>query len=440
MVMLNMDKMMAEFEENCKRQAAIPPEQRAKQIVKNRMEKGDGDITDLMLLTAWGSGGEVDHHVIAMCMDRGAKIHAINMGSSTVLGFIISRKMPADLALKALQHGHDPNWVRAPNGCNAQVPIIFDAIQHDRVDILELLIQFGADVNKKTTYCGHHARDDNFYNFESPLNMAASKGHVEMAAMLIAAGADLESPDGRLAKTRAANIETQKLFTCDPVCGLLVKSDVQNVMIRRMMRQEQRAESGIIKIDLRNFKRLNDLHGHEAGNAALQRFADFLAKLGKKCKGRSGGIVTPFRTGGDEFELLLVDVDLNTCEQAVDKIVGYHHVCQTVSISARAVCSIARGAALPRKALKHMEVMEADLHALDHPNKLDRTMLGFPDVPDRNGKKAQQKPFATCIYTNGPEQENKGQPPDQDAANDAEREALMKRLAELDMKKSAGYR
>merc|ERR1711998_538483 len=127
----------------------------------------------------------------------------------------------------------------------------------------------------------HHDEDP---NTESPTNLAAAMGHVEMTAILIAAGADLESREGKLAKTRAANIETQQLFTCDNICGLLVKSEVRGVMIRRMIGGQQSGESGIIKIDLRNFKRLNDYHGHDAGNVALQAFADFLRKLGKKCK------------------------------------------------------------------------------------------------------------------------------------------------------------
>merc|ERR1712205_24682 len=86
-------------------------------------------------------------------------------------------------------------------------------------------------------------------------------------------------------------------------------------------------------------------------------------------------------------------------------------------------------------ALKQLQDLEAQLHALDHPNKMDRTMLGFPDVPDRTGGAAQQKPFITCIYANGRRHIMQGDAPDKDASIDAERDALMRRLAELDMKK-----
>lgn len=59
---------------------------------------------------------------------------------------------------------------------------------------------------------------------------------------------------------------------------------------------------GLIAIDLDHFKSVNDAHGHEAGDLVLQQFSEILINLI-----RAGDYV--FRLGGEEFLILLVDVD-----------------------------------------------------------------------------------------------------------------------------------
>jgi len=68
-----------------------------------------------------------------------------------------------------------------------------------------------------------------------------------------------------------------------------------------------------VMIDLDDFKRINDLHGHPAGDAALRHFADALRR-GLRPED------TVARLGGDEFALLLAGATGRETEQILLRI------------------------------------------------------------------------------------------------------------------------
>jgi diguanylate cyclase (GGDEF)-like protein len=67
----------------------------------------------------------------------------------------------------------------------------------------------------------------------------------------------------------------------------------------------------LILIDLDGLKRINDLQGHNVGDALLRRFSQKIAEL-------SG--VTSHRLGGDEFVLLLPTYAVQTTKKALERI------------------------------------------------------------------------------------------------------------------------
>jgi diguanylate cyclase (GGDEF)-like protein len=73
------------------------------------------------------------------------------------------------------------------------------------------------------------------------------------------------------------------------------------------------SESAVVLIDLDNFKRYNDRHGHEAGDAVLVAFADALRWSVRKDD-------AVFRIGGDEFLLMLVGADRAEAEQVLERL------------------------------------------------------------------------------------------------------------------------
>jgi diguanylate cyclase (GGDEF)-like protein len=70
---------------------------------------------------------------------------------------------------------------------------------------------------------------------------------------------------------------------------------------------------GIIVADLDDFKRINDTHGHEAGDEALCRFAEILTTIARD-------VDLAVRLGGEEFAVLLPDTDLAGATQLAERL------------------------------------------------------------------------------------------------------------------------
>jgi diguanylate cyclase (GGDEF)-like protein len=69
----------------------------------------------------------------------------------------------------------------------------------------------------------------------------------------------------------------------------------------------------ILMVDIEHLKTLNDTHGHEAGNRAVQLVADALQRLT-----RSTDVIA--RYGGDEFIVLLTAADKGVAEEVAQRI------------------------------------------------------------------------------------------------------------------------
>jgi diguanylate cyclase len=76
---------------------------------------------------------------------------------------------------------------------------------------------------------------------------------------------------------------------------------------------QQVTEGAFLVIDADDFKRINDSHGHDWGDEALQRIAASI-----KASVREGDLVG--RIGGEEFGVLLVGADLATAGYVAERI------------------------------------------------------------------------------------------------------------------------
>ena len=117
-----------------------------------------------------------------------------------------------------------------------------------------------------------------------------------------------------LAKLAEKQAELERLAHHDSLTGLpnrkLLIDRLQQALARA---QRQRTQLALLFMDLDGFKRLNDGHGHEVGDAALKAIAHQLAGVV-----RQGDTVA--RLGGDEFVLLAPDLAGDT-EAAVQALV-----------------------------------------------------------------------------------------------------------------------
>lgn len=124
--------------------------------------------------------------------------------------------------------------------------------------------------------------------------------------------------------------------THDPLTGLANRALFYRRLEEAMLHAaEEDFSLAIMYIDLDDFKLVNDLHGHAAGDALLQAVADRLHQVVRIAD-------TAARLGGDEFALLFVGVQENDeCPQLCEKVsrrVGQPVVFEDIVLSP--ACSI----------------------------------------------------------------------------------------------------
>jgi diguanylate cyclase (GGDEF)-like protein len=92
----------------------------------------------------------------------------------------------------------------------------------------------------------------------------------------------------------------------DPLTGLYNRRFVEDWIDREVNRADHAGQSlGVIMADVDHFKRVNDVHGHDAGDRLLKAVADAI----RGCV-RAGDV--PSRYGGEEFLVLVPGIDHET--------------------------------------------------------------------------------------------------------------------------------
>jgi diguanylate cyclase (GGDEF)-like protein len=98
----------------------------------------------------------------------------------------------------------------------------------------------------------------------------------------------------------------------DPLTGLYNRRFVDEWLEREISRSNRSGGTiGIVMMDMDHFKKVNDLHGHDAGDTLLLSLGGLISSTV-----RAGDIAS--RYGGEEFVLLLSDIDLDTLVQRTE--------------------------------------------------------------------------------------------------------------------------
>ncbi|WP_294639515.1 GGDEF domain-containing protein [uncultured Aquabacterium sp.] len=91
----------------------------------------------------------------------------------------------------------------------------------------------------------------------------------------------------------------QEIATRDELTGLVNRRHMLALIDKEMQRQQRTGEGFCLALmDLDHFKRINDQHGHQAGDAALRHFAETARQVLRQTD-------TLARWGGEEFLLML---------------------------------------------------------------------------------------------------------------------------------------
>ena len=100
----------------------------------------------------------------------------------------------------------------------------------------------------------------------------------------------------------------------DPLTGLFNRRYLEETLLLEVERAKRNKSAfSIIMMDLDHFKRFNDTHGHEAGDAVLKVFGSFLQQ-----HIRGGDIAC--RYGGEEFTLILPGTSLENAQQRAEQL------------------------------------------------------------------------------------------------------------------------
>lgn len=117
-----------------------------------------------------------------------------------------------------------------------------------------------------------------------------------------------------------ANLQLQKTLReqsiRDPLTGLFNRRYLEASLPRELVRAERRdSQIALLMLDLDHFKAYNDNHGHDAGDALLAQFGITLTRM---CRGED----IPCRYGGEEFTVLLLDIDEESARVRAEAIRG----------------------------------------------------------------------------------------------------------------------
>jgi diguanylate cyclase (GGDEF)-like protein len=113
---------------------------------------------------------------------------------------------------------------------------------------------------------------------------------------------ELEQTLDHLQRTRAERDRQEALARTDELTGLLNRRSM-NLELERLLARPNTSRDGlaVLLVDLDDFKRINDTHGHPCGDAVLRAVAGIL-----KSNVRPGDL--PCRIGGDEFAVVFPHV------------------------------------------------------------------------------------------------------------------------------------
>lgn len=145
------------------------------------------------------------------------------------------------------------------------------------------------------------------------------------------------------ARTETQRVRLESLATRDPLTGTDNRRAMEEELLLAV---ESAARSGdacaVVMLDLDFFKRVNDQHGHDAGDRVLIAFADLVRRNTRK-------LDRLFRYGGEEFVLLLPGADPGALQRVTEQL-RHRIATELLGPGGPVTCSMGAAALLPDEA------------------------------------------------------------------------------------------
>lgn len=130
----------------------------------------------------------------------------------------------------------------------------------------------------------------------------------------ITGAVEVFSDNSLLFSTRHRMRKLQETASLDPLTGIGNRRRMETRLQYALAEfQQHRIRFGVLFVDIDYFKRVNDAFGHEVGDQVLRMLAN---TLNKNIRGDDAAA----RWGGEEFIVLLSDVDLDGLEAVAEKL------------------------------------------------------------------------------------------------------------------------
>jgi diguanylate cyclase (GGDEF)-like protein len=126
---------------------------------------------------------------------------------------------------------------------------------------------------------------------------------VTCAALLVHAGE----------RTDALVAQLEQQAAVDPLTGLLTRRVLDRAVTSALGGAGTDGGTALVMMDIDNFKVINDVHGHPAGDAVLQELAALLMQMNRR-----DDVIS--RMGGDEIAILLAGCPLETARRRAEEI------------------------------------------------------------------------------------------------------------------------
>jgi diguanylate cyclase (GGDEF)-like protein len=137
----------------------------------------------------------------------------------------------------------------------------------------------------------------------------------------------------------------------DPLTGLLNR----RALFDRFGQPDLGEDHAVLLCDLDNFKRVNDQHGHAAGDDVLRGFAAVLRKVLRQSDSAA-------RLGGEEFAIVLPNASPAQAMQVAERIRSEFSALGLETLAGRIQCTVSIGAAIRGPEPESLEVV---LHRAD---------------------------------------------------------------------------
>jgi diguanylate cyclase (GGDEF)-like protein len=110
--------------------------------------------------------------------------------------------------------------------------------------------------------------------------------------------------------------QLHRLATRDELTGLLNRREFDRIIAEEEERARRFGRTlGLLLVDLDHFKKVNDTHGHPAGDAVIRAAAGRIAACVRT-------VDRVARYGGEEFAVMLAEVDARGAHEAAKRIVA----------------------------------------------------------------------------------------------------------------------